>query len=319
MRPAVPLLVLVVALAAPAQVARADDTSTLGLREAPARAELGAMSHVWQTWNNCGPASIVMALSSFGYDVSQEEARLALRGPDVRRGMPAQNVDPWLRARLGLRAIARTDGTVDQVKRLVANGFPVVVTQWLEDGDRIAHYRVVRGYSDADRVFFVNDPMRGANVALTYDWFAANWRDFSYRYLVVYRPEDEAKVKALVGADWDEVAMRERLYLRTQVDAERLGTAGAWLAYGEAAYQYGKFAEAVAAFEHGLSLGSPTGIFTLRVSYPMSLRLEHRLGESDAASAKFASLTSATVHAPESADAIGLALFASRVPRLVAE
>ena len=137
--------------------------------------------------------------------------------------------------------------------------------------------------------------------------------------MVIYRPADEARVKALVGADWDEVAMRERLYERTRAEASRSNTATAWLAYGEAAYQYGKFAEAVGAFERGLQLGTGSGIFTLRVSYPMALRLEYRAAEADAAFAKFASLANAPVAAPSAADAIAIALAASRVERLVAE
>ncbi len=318
MRWAAPLLALVMTFTA-APIARADDTSVVALREPAARADVGPMTHVWQTWNNCGPASVVMALSAIGIDASQEEARLVLRGEDIRRGMPAQNVDPWLRARFGRRAVARTNGTADQVKRFIANGFPVVVTQWLEDASRLAHYRVVRGYDDGRAVFYVNDPMRGANAALSYDWFVENWKPFSYRYLILYRPEDEARVKALVGGDWDEIAMRERLYLRAGADASRQGTAASWLAQGEAAYQYGRFAEAVAAFERALTLGSGTGVFTLRVSYPMSLRLVHRDADADAAFAAFASLASSPVRAPDAADPIALAIFASRFERLIAE
>ncbi len=319
MRRAAPLLVLVVALAS-APIAHGDESSTVALREPGARAELATMDHVWQTWNNCGPASVVMALSTLGLDVPQEEARLALRGEDIRRGMPAQNVDPWLRARSGLRAVARTNGTQDQVKRFIANGFPMIVTQWLDDPpSRIAHYRVVRGYDDARAVFYVNDPMRGANVALTYEWFVENWKPFGYRYLVVYRPEDEARVKALVGGDWDETLMRERLYLRARADVLRDGSATTWLSYGEAAYQHGKFAEAVTAFERGLASGQTSGVFTLRVSYPMALRLVYRAADAEIAFAKFSSLASSPVRAPDSADPIALALFASRFERLIAE
>src|ERR671931_41177 len=97
------------------------------------RAEVGRMSYVAQTWNNCGPASVVMVLSHLGVDASQEVARLALRGPDISRGMPAQNVAPWVGEQYGLKAIVRTNGSRDTVRTLVANGFPVIVTQWLQD------------------------------------------------------------------------------------------------------------------------------------------------------------------------------------------
>src|SRR5881628_2552036 len=203
----VPFVVLALTLAA-VPVARADDDAGVAVKPASSSGDVGPMSHLYQTWNNCGPASVAMVLSQLGVAVSQEDARLALRGPDLRRGMPAQNVDPWVRALFGLRAVVRTGGTPEQVKRFVANGFPVIVTQWLDDASRTAHYRVVRGFSDVAGAFYVNDPMRGANVALGYEWFVDNWRSFGYRYLVIYRPAEEARVKALVGADWDDVAMR---------------------------------------------------------------------------------------------------------------
>jgi hypothetical protein len=319
MRRAIAVLTVLALLGMPSAAVAEGEEPSVALRDAGPSAAISSMSYVSQSWNNCGPASVVMVLSTMGYQVSQEEARLALRGPDIRRGMPSANVDPWLRARLGLRAIFRTNGTPEQIKRFIANGYPVIVTQWLDDSPtRIAHYRVVRGYDDARATFVVNDPVRGAGLQLGYDWFVENWKSFSYRYMVLYRPEDQARVKALVGSDWDELAMRERLYLRTQADALRTGSASAWLSHGEAAYQFGKFSEAVAAFERGLSLGPASGIFTLRVSYPMSLRLVRRDAEANAAFARFAALASAPVRAPDGADPLALALFASRVEPLVA-
>lgn len=267
----------------------ADQTEPAAIVEPGPAAEVGPTRQVWQTWNNCGPASVTMALSTLGIDVSQEEARLALRGPDIRVGMPATNVGPWVSSRFGLRAIARIGGTAEQVRRFVANGYPVLVTQWLEDPpSRIAHYRVVRGFDAAANVFIVNDPMRGANVPLTYDWFNDNWQPFLYRYLVLYRPSDEARVRAIVGEDWDDVRMRERMYERAGQEAEYLGTAAAWLSFGEAAYQFGYFAQAVRAFERGQVLGSPAGVFTVRTSYPHALRLVGREAEADAARERLA-------------------------------
>src|SRR5438309_11049529 len=94
----------------------------------PARAAVGPSRHLWQTLNNCGPASVVMALSTFGIEADQEEARLALRGPDVRRGMGPGGVGPWVDQLYGLRSISRMNGTVELIKRFVANGFAPMVT-----------------------------------------------------------------------------------------------------------------------------------------------------------------------------------------------
>ena len=271
------------------QVARADEAGAA----LPARADVGPMRHLWQTLNNCGPASVVMALSTFGIDADQEEARLALRGYDVRRGMGPGPVDPWVTSRYDLRSVSRLNGTVELVKRFVANGFAPLVTQWLQDPSisRIAHWRAVRGYDDELGVFYVNDPMLGANVPLSYEWFNANWQPFSYRWMVIYRPADTDTVRQIVGADWSELGMRDRFYARAKADAYAQDTSAAWLAYGEAAYQDGWFAEAVAAFERGMQLGSATGVFTVRSSYPQALRALGRPADANAAAASLATLS----------------------------
>src|SRR5438128_2094485 len=86
-------------------------------KDAPIAVVFDDMKHVWQSINNCGPAAVVMALSTFGIDQNQETARLALRGPDERRGMGPQGVGPWVQQLYGLRSTWRNDGTNDLIKR----------------------------------------------------------------------------------------------------------------------------------------------------------------------------------------------------------
>jgi uncharacterized protein len=262
-------------------------------------ADMPNMGHVFQTMNNCGPAAVVMALSTFGVNASQEAARLALRGEDIRRGMGPQGVDGWVKEQFGLRSMWRNNGTNALLKKLVSNGFAPMVTQWMIDPEasRISHWRTVRGYDDARGVFYVNDSMLGRGVALSYDWFGRNWQPFSYRYMVIYRPEDEPKLRTLVGDDWIDAKMRRSFYERTKAEALAWNTSAAWLAYGEASYQYGEFREAVAAFERGMALGSPTGVFTMRSSYPNALRALGRQAEAEAAAGRLVNLTPGVVAA----------------------
>lgn len=226
------------------------------------------MRHLWQTLNNCGPAAVAMALSTFGSEADQEVARLALRGPDVRRGMGPGPVDPWVNELYGLRSISRMNGTAELMKRRVANGFAPMVTQWMQDPaiSRIAPWRTVRGYDDAAAVVCVNDPMRGANVPLSDKWFNADWQPFSYRCMVLYRPNDQGRLQQLSGPDWTESGMRDSFYARAKADAHAQDTGAAWLTYGEAAYRDGWFAEAVAAFDRGMQLGSAAGVFTVQAA-----------------------------------------------------
>lgn len=275
------------------QKAAAVPEPLVAVKPTGARADTGPMKHVWQSLNNCGPAAVVMALSTLGVDESQEVARLALRGENVNRGMGPGPVGPWVEGRFGLRMMYRTGGTNALLKALVSNGFAPMVTQWMQDPwvSRISHWRTVQGYDDARATFYVNDSMLGRGVPLAYDWFARNWQPFSYRYMVVYRPADEPLLRAIVGPQWDDRTMRRAYYERAKDEALAEGTSQAWLAYGEAAYQYGMFAEAVDAVEKGMSLGSATGVFMLRSSLPNALRALGRFAEADAAQARLSNIS----------------------------
>jgi peptidase C39-like protein len=279
-------------------------------KAAPAATAFDEMKHVWQSLNNCGPASVVMALSTFGIDVSQEFARVPLRGTNLLSGMGPQRVDGWVNSNFGLRSVWRNNGTNDLLRRLVANGFAPMVTQWMQDPSvsRIAHWRVVRGYNDAASTFYVNDPMLGNMVPLSYQWFQSNWQSFSYRYMVIYDPKDEALLKTIIGDDWNDAKMRKNFYERTKADAYSQETSAAWLAYGEAAYGYGLFREAVTAFERGMALGSVQGVFTLRSSYPQALRALGRQTDADAMQQRLStSANSSAVASPPDAYALYLA------------
>ena len=138
--------------------------------------------------------------------------------------------------------------------------------------------------------------MLGNMVPLSYEWFQNNWQSFSYRYMVIYDPKDEALLKAIIGDDWNDTHMRKNFYERTKADAYAQDSSAAWLAYGEAAYGYGLFGEAVSAFERGMALGSVQGVFTLRSSYPQALRALGRQTDADAMQKRLStSATSPTI------------------------
>lgn len=279
-------------------------------KDAPAAMAFDEMKHVWQSLNNCGPAAVVMALSTLGVDVSQESARLPLRGTNIASGMGPQRVDGWVNAEFGLRSRWWNNGTNDVLRRLVANGFAPMVTQWMQDPtiSRVAHWRTVRGYDDARSTFYVNDSMLGRMVPLSYQWFQNNWQPFSYRYMVIYRPTDEPLLKAIIGDDWDNMKMRKNFYERAKAEAFAHDTMSAWVTYGQASYEYGKFAESVDAFQRGLAMGSVQGIFTIRGSYPQALRALGRQQEADDAARRLSTnANSSTVAAPPDPFALYLA------------
>ena len=58
----------------------------------------------------------------------------------------------------------------DAVRWLLDEQIPVIAGQNLTRSDNTWHYRVIHGYDDTDRSFYVDDPALG-NIRLTYDTF----------------------------------------------------------------------------------------------------------------------------------------------------
>lgn len=89
-------------------------TPTITPTPLPAQARISPVYHQFQDWNNCGPATLAMALSYFNIGVSQYDvARVVKPDPEDR------NVSPWELAAYAhdqpnLDARYRTNGTLDQ-------------------------------------------------------------------------------------------------------------------------------------------------------------------------------------------------------------
>ncbi len=224
----------------------------------PERVFLEPMTHEFQTWNNCAAVSTAMVLLYFG--IQRTQAQL---GPLLRPNPGDKHVEPHEIVRLleqfGLRARVLEGGTVERVKTLVAAGFPVITPQWLDHKpDAIGHYRVVRGYNDGRGVFFVNDSMIGAGVAMPYAEFEELWRAFDFRYIPVYRPEDESRVLAILGEDADPRWNVERARTRVQrLLDERPDDAYLWFSLGTTEYLLGNVDAALAAYERAAAIGLP--------------------------------------------------------------
>ena len=178
-------------------------------RPAPAAYFMGQLKHSVQTFNNCGPAAVVSAMSFYDIDVSQEAARQVLRPYAESRGMSQHVIPPYV-AKFGLQAKVRLNGNDDLIKRLVANDIPVIVLQYISETWRTGHFRVVQGYDDRAGVFYANDSLLGPNVAISYRSFDARW-DYNWSYYVpIYRPDQAPLVAAILGPDWTDKGMYER-------------------------------------------------------------------------------------------------------------
>lgn len=165
--------------------------------------------HIFQTFNNCGPASLSMALSYYGVNVTQKELGDDLRPYQVPGG---DNDDKSVTLaelaekakEYGVRVYHRPGGTVEIMQQLVALDLPVVTRTWLKVNDDIGHYRVVKGYDKTAGTLVQDDSLQGKNLTYSNADFDAIWRKFGYEFLVLVPDAKVAQVERVLGDLKDE-------------------------------------------------------------------------------------------------------------------
>ncbi len=162
----------------------------------PPSAYLPNLKHVAQSYNNCGPAALVSVLGYYGVQVDQAALAAVLRprGGYMTTGVIAPFLKPF-----GLRATVFKNGQASHLRALVAAGIPVIALQWLNREGGIPHFRVVRGYDDKAGVFWLDDPLYGANVYVSYADFQRLWGVYGQEFIPVYPAGWEDKVARMLG------------------------------------------------------------------------------------------------------------------------
>lgn len=194
------------------------------LQQIPASALLQNDYQVFETWNNCGPASLSMALSYFGIHESQAALGAELRPYQNQQGNNDDKdvtLDELARVArsFGLLAFHRPNGSIKLLKEFVANDIPVIAETVLTKDDDIGHYRVVKGYDNGTGIIIQDDSMQGHNVQFTYADFDAMWKKYNYEYLVLVPRNKQALAQTILGRDmnsrlaWEETVSMDRAAL----------------------------------------------------------------------------------------------------------
>jgi uncharacterized protein len=155
-----------------------------------------AVGHVSQTYNNCGPASIVSVLRYYGLQVDQGQVAQVLR---PNGGYMLAGVIPPFVERYGLKATRFKNGTLENLRQLTAAGIPVIVLQWMNQVGSIPHFRVIRGYDDRSGLVFLSDPIYGPNVYVSYSDFDRLWSLAGQEFVPIYRPAQTALVGRILN------------------------------------------------------------------------------------------------------------------------
>ena len=182
-------------------------TPTVTSTPLPEKVTLSGVRHEFQKWNNCGPATLSMALSFWKWNGDQRDPAAFLKpNPRDKNVMPYEMV-AYVNEQTEFNAIWRVGGDIEILKRLIADGFPVIVEKGFEgvgfDG-WMGHYELVTAYDDARQRFLAQDSFIMADLPVSYEDMQTYWQHFNYIYIVVYYPVREAGVMEILGPQADE-------------------------------------------------------------------------------------------------------------------
>ncbi len=229
---------------------------------------LSRLTQVWQTWNNCGPATLSMYLSYFGQKVGQEEIRVALRPDPDDKNVNLEEMAGFARSR-GLSATVRVNADSQRLRRLIDAGVPVLIETWHEPkpNDGMGHYRLMVGYDDAAGRWIVYDSFdaRGlvkgqpyAGIRLSFEEIDRLWTVFDRQYLVIFDAAHAPAVQSILDEDVDEATMWTRALARGQAAVqERPDDPFAWFNLGSDFIALGQFKEATQAYDRARQIGLP--------------------------------------------------------------
>ncbi len=242
----------------------AQSTLQAAARVRPSAHQLYGFTYVKQTWNNCGPANITMALSYYGWQEGQETAAAYLKPSREDKNVSPHELVAFANENSGVRALARPGGDIERLKLFIASGFPVIVESVLdaEAYDWIGHYETVTGYDDAAGVFFIYDSFVGVGDGRgnpdPYTDFDRAWQSFNRTFIVLYRPQDEAKVREILGELADPLRAAELAAETARQEAEANPANGyAWFNLGSSLTRLGRYEEAAAAYDKARQIGMP--------------------------------------------------------------
>jgi hypothetical protein len=213
--------------------------------------------------NYCAPANLAMALSFWGWKGDRDVVGPALK-PDARdkNVMPYEMVS-YVLDQTNLKVVSRVGGDLDLLKRFLAAGYPVLVEKGVRFRDLtgvvswMGHYLVVTGFDEAGGYFIAQDSFIKPDNHIPYDIMLSGWRAFNYIYLVIYPPEREAEVMALLGPDADEEANYQHAAAKASTDILTLTGIDqyfAWFNRGASLVELQDYAGAALAYDEGFKI-----------------------------------------------------------------
>ncbi len=239
----------------------------------PTAVHLQNIQIIPQKFNNCGPANLTITLGYHGIDVDQLDVGAAIKpNYDDRNVSPGELVD-YVNKETPMQARYFVGGSVELLKQLIAAGFPVIVEKGLYPNaweGWMGHYLTVIGYDEAAQEFISLDtflgPWDNSGRRDSYESVDEFWQMFNHTFILVYPPEEEAEVLALLPPELnDPVTMWQATAVSNQtLTASQPDNPYTWFNLGSSLTHLAQltddttlYASAAAAFDQARTIGLP--------------------------------------------------------------
>lgn len=234
----------------------------------PRIATLNLESIRWerQGWNNCGPTTMTIALSYFGYADDQKRAADFLKpnieDTNVSPEQMVEFVNTVAGPEIATNALNRVGGTPDVLKRLVTNNFPVIVERGIQLPEEgwMGHYSLIVGFDDNTDEYILFDSYYGYNEGegrrYAQDFIEAGWQQFNYTFIVLYQQSRQSRLNEILGQSYAtfENSAQIALNIARAEATDDPDDKYAWFNIGTALIYLGNYDDAALAYDRARSL-----------------------------------------------------------------
>ncbi len=242
-------------------------TPTLTPTPIPGKVMLPAPQFEQQEINNCGPATLVHYLRFYGWKGDQHDVTAKIKPSAGDRNVNVEELVYFARNFAGwLKTEYRVGGNIDLIRKFIAAGVPVMIEEgahgdqayWPNDDLWNGHYLFINGYDDGLKTFMTQDSWLGPNRQVLYTDIDKNWQAFNRVYILIYPPDKESMVQAILGDDWDVDTNRKNAEAQARAETEKdPANSLAWFNLGTNQTYFNDTVAAAKSYDKARQLGLP--------------------------------------------------------------